>query len=169
MSLVFLYCSVFTPKEPIFANKLVQSVKCFLGLIFVAYKELIEQYVLMPRLILNILCILSCLLSFWFFVTDRLQQKESSTLLGEVWYNNSPASLQLAEAIIDRYVDPCSLISILGCPSFLWHPTISSALQLPASLFFLALGVFFLLVSKWLPRRRGRRLMYNNLWRDGRR
>ena len=165
----FLYRSIFTLKVLIFANKLIQKVKCFLDLIFVAYKELIEQYVLMLRLILNLLCILAFLLSFWFFVTDRLQQKESSTLLGEVWYNNSPSSLQLAEAIIDRYIDPCSLISILGCPSFLWHPTISSALQLSASLFFFALGVFILLISKWLPRRRGRRLVYDKLWRDGRR
>lgn len=120
----------------------------------------------MIRLILNILSISFFLLSFWYFITDRLQQKESSTLLGEMWFKNSPTSIQLAEVVIDRYIDPCSLISLLGCPSFLWHPTISSILQLPASIFFFIVAVLILLLNHWLPRKRGRRAGYN-LWRDG--
>ena len=120
----------------------------------------------MIRLILNILSISFFFLSFWYFITDRLQQKEKATLLGEMWFNNSPTSLQLAEVIIDRYIDPCSLISLLGCPSFLWHPAISSILQLPASLFFFIFAILILLLNQWFPRRRGRRAGYN-LWRDG--
>ena len=120
----------------------------------------------MIRLILTILYISFFLLSFWYFITDRLQQKAGATLLGEMWFNNSPTSLQLAEVVIDRYIDPCSLISLLGCPSFLWHPTISSILQLPASIFFFILAVLILLLNQWLPRRRARKAGYN-LWRDG--
>ncbi len=120
----------------------------------------------MIRLILTILYISFFLLSFWYFITDRLQQKASATLLGQMWFNNSPTSLQLAEVVIDRYIDPCSLISFLGCPSFLWHPTISSILQLPASIFFFILAVLILLLNQWLPRRRARKAGYN-LWRDG--
>ena len=120
----------------------------------------------MIRSILTILYISFFLLSFWYFITDRLQQKSSATLLGQMWFNNSPTSLQLAEVVIDRYIDPCSLISFLGCPSFLWHPTISSILQLPASIFFFILAVLILLLNQWLPRRRARKSGYN-LWRDG--
>ena len=120
----------------------------------------------MIRSILTILYISFFLLSFWYFITDRLQQKSSATLLGQMWFNNSPNSLQLAEVVIDRYIDPCSLISFLGCPSFLWHPTISSILQLPASIFFLILAVLILLLNQWLPHRRARKSSYN-LWRDG--
>ena len=120
----------------------------------------------MIRFLLNILYISFFFLSFWYFVTDRLQQKENATLLGETWFNNAPTSLQLAEVVIDRYVDPCSLISLLGCPSFLWHPTISSILQLPTSLFFFILAVFILFLNRLLPRKRGRKSGYN-LWRDG--
>ena len=120
----------------------------------------------MIRSILTILYISFFLLSFWYFITDRLQQKSSATLLGQMWFNNSPTSLQLAEVVIDRYIDPCSLISLLGCPSFLWHPTISSILQLPASIFFFILAVLILLLNQWLPRRRARKSGYN-LWRDG--
>ena len=120
----------------------------------------------MIRLILTILYISFFLLSFWYFITDHLQQKASATLLGQIWFNNSPTSLQLAEVVIDRYIDPCSLMSFLGCPSFLWHPTISSILQLPASIFFLILAVLILLLNQWLPHRRARKSRYN-LWRDG--
>ena len=136
-------------------------------LIFVASELLIAQYAVMVRNGFNILSILFFLLSIWYFSTDQIQQKTNPTLVGEAWFNNSPTSLQLAEVVIDRYIDPCSLISFLGCPSFLWHPTISSFLQLPASLVFFTLGVFILVLSQWLPRRRSRQQAYN-FSRDGR-
>lgn len=116
---------------------------------------------IMVRLVLNIFSVLFFLLSLWFFITDQIQQKTNSMLFGEVWFNNSPNTLQLAEVIIDRYIDPCSLLTILGCPSFLWHPTISSVLLLPASLVFLTAGVFMLIISQWLPKKRSRRNVYS--------
>ncbi len=121
----------------------------------------------MARITFNILSALLFLLSIWYFITDQVQQSSSVTLLGEAWFNNAPTSLQLTEVVIDRYIDPCSLISFLGCPSFLWHPTISSVLQLPASLFFFTLGVIVLVLSQWILRRRVRPQLYN-LTRDGR-
>ena len=121
----------------------------------------------MIRLTFNILAVLLFLLSIWYFVTDQMKQSSGATLLGEAWFNNAPTSLQLTEVVIDRYIDPCSLISFLGCPSFLWHPTISSVLQLSASLFFFTLGVIVLVLSQWIPHRRSRRRLHN-LRRDGR-
>ena len=37
-------------------------------------------------------------------------------------------SLQLTEAVIDRYIDPCGLFLRLGCSPFLWHPMIATTL-----------------------------------------
>jgi len=58
----------------------------------------------------------------------------ASIALGALWYDLHPASLQISETIISRYIDPCGLIVALDCTPVLWHPLIASVLGWPAAL-----------------------------------
>ena len=66
------------------------------------------------------------------------------TQIGQIWYKYAPNSLQIAEAIVSRYIDPCSSLDILNCSGFVWHPIISTFLILPAGLTFGILTIFFI-------------------------
>tara|TARA_B100000035_G_scaffold41163_1_gene30942 strand:+ start:246 stop:587 length:342 start_codon:yes stop_codon:yes gene_type:complete len=66
------------------------------------------------------------------------------TQIGQIWYKYAPNSLQIAEAIVSRYIDPCSSLEILNCSGFVWHPIISTFLILPAGLTFGILTIFFI-------------------------
>ena len=67
----------------------------------------------------------------------------SMTALGQLWYSLHPGSLNLVQAVIERYVHP-----------FLWDPIIFSILRLPAWLVFLAPGLVLLFVFRRRTRRR---------------
>ena len=58
----------------------------------------------------------------------------ASMVIGKIWYDAHPGSLQLSETIISRYIDPCGLIVALDCTPFLWHPLIATLLSWPAGL-----------------------------------
>ncbi len=68
------------------------------------------------------------------------------TQIGQIWYKYAPNSLQIAEAFVSRYIDPCSSLEILNCSGFVWHPIISTFLIFPAGLTFgiLTFFLFFL-------------------------
>ena len=66
------------------------------------------------------------------------------TQIGQIWYRYAPDSLQMAEAIVSRYIDPCSSLEILNCSGFVWHPIISTFLTFPAGLTFGILAIFFI-------------------------
>ena len=66
------------------------------------------------------------------------------TQIGQIWYKYAPNSLQIAEAIVSRYIDPCSSLDILNCSGFVWHPIISTFLIFPAGLTFGILTFFFI-------------------------
>ena len=66
------------------------------------------------------------------------------TQIGQMWYKYAPNSLQIAEAIISRYIDPCSSLEILNCSGFVWHPIISTFLIFPTGLTFGILAIFFI-------------------------
>ena len=66
------------------------------------------------------------------------------TQIGQMWYKYAPNSLQIAEAIVSRYIDPCSSLKILNCSGFVWHPIISTFLIFPAGLTFGILTIFFI-------------------------
>jgi hypothetical protein len=67
------------------------------------------------------------------------------TALGQLWFSINPGSLNLVQAVVERYVHP-----------FLWDPIIFSVLRAPASLVFLAIGIVFVLIFRKRRRRRGR-------------
>jgi len=66
------------------------------------------------------------------------------TQIGQIWYKYAPNSLQISEAIVSRYIDPCSSLEILNCSGFVWHPFISTFLIFPAGLTFGILTIFFI-------------------------
>ena len=94
--------------------------------------------------IIGVILTISALLLFW---SDVMDSNSSSKLLGQLWYETAPQSLQITEAVIDRYIDPCGLMPFLGCDTFLWHPIISTLLSWPAGFVLGIFGVLILLIS----------------------
>ena len=120
----------------------------------------------MIRLILRLLAVAFLLLGSWVMFGDITNDDSASVMLGQYLYERAPEFLQVAEAFIDRYVDPCSLFIALGCSPFIWHPVISSLLLWPAAIVFLIMGGAFLLLSKLFRGFHGRRK--RSYHRDGR-
>ena len=88
------------------------------------------------------------LISNYFDIILQIEGKNEITQLGQFWFHFAPNSLQIAESIVSRYVDPCSALDILDCSGFIWHPFISSILLMPSaailallSFVFIALGL----------------------------
>ena len=65
------------------------------------------------------------------------------TSLGEHWYEYDRESLGLAQAAVQRYVDP-----------YLWDPIIQTVLQWPTFAVALVLGLLFVLIGRPRSRRR---------------
>jgi hypothetical protein len=65
------------------------------------------------------------------------------TALGQLWYWIHPGSLNLVQAVVERYIHP-----------FLWDPVIINVLLAPAAVLFLAIGILFALVFRRRARRR---------------
>ncbi|MGF1609938.1 MAG: hypothetical protein ACFCUQ_11120 [Kiloniellales bacterium] len=92
------------------------------------------------------------LASFASLVYDliRVAQGEAFRLspLGQIWFALDPGSLNLVQAVIERYVWPP-----------LWDPAILWVLQQPAALVLLLPGVLLLLLIG-----RGRRRFFRRRW-----
>ena len=84
------------------------------------------------------------LVSNYFDILLQIENKNEITQLGQFWFYFAPNSLQIAEAIVSRYVDPCSALEVLNCSGFIWHPFVSSILLLPAAPFLAILSFLFL-------------------------
>ena len=120
-------------------------------------------------MILRFFQILGGLLSasaIWLFWSDVGNDDAPAKLLGQLWYESAPQSLQLTEAVIDRYIDPCGLMPFLGCDTFLWHPIIATLLGWPAGLVLGLFGIVMLLVSS-MTLNRGRKSV-RSLKKEGR-
>ena len=88
------------------------------------------------------------LVSNYLDIVLQVEGKNEIIQLGQFWFHFAPNSLQIAETIVSRYVDPCSALEILDCSGFMWHPFISTILLMPAapilallSFIFIALGL----------------------------
>ena len=66
------------------------------------------------------------------------------TQIGQTWYKYAPNSLQITEAIVSRYIDPCSSLELLNCSGFVWYPIISTFLNFPTGLTFGILTILFI-------------------------
>ena len=88
----------------------------------------------MIRRFLQILAIGCAGLTGFVIWQDLNSSFSASMVIGKIWYGAHPGSLQVSEAIISRYIDPCGLIVALDCTPFLWHPLIATLLSWPAGL-----------------------------------
>ena len=110
----------------------------------------------MHRIALSIFTVLFLLLAVAAAIID-LMAGVGLNDVGTLWWTLAPSSLQVTEAVISRYIDPCGLFVALDCPPLLWHPIISSILLLPALPFFLLLGIGCAVTNKYLRMRDGMR------------
>ena len=95
-------------------------------------------------IIFGICSFILTLVSNYFDIVLQIEGKEEITQLGQFWFHFAPNSLQIAESIVSRYVDPCSALEILDCSGFIWHPLISSILLVPAALVLALLSFIFI-------------------------
>jgi hypothetical protein len=84
------------------------------------------------------------LISNYFDIVLQIEDKNEVTQLGQLWFHFAPNSLQIAESIVSRYIDPCSALDILDCSGFIWHPFISSILLMPAAVILTILSFVFI-------------------------
>ena len=84
------------------------------------------------------------LVSNYLDIVLQIEGKNEITKLGQFWFHFAPNSLQIAESIVSRYVDPCSALDILDCSGFIWHPFISSILSMPAAPILALLSFIFI-------------------------
>ena len=97
----------------------------------------------MIRMTALLLAIPSCLGAGYAIWRDLTNSFSASASLGKMWYDHAPQSLQLAETIVSRYIDPCGLIEALDCTPVFWHPFISTLLGWPAALVLIGFTIFF--------------------------
>ena len=95
-------------------------------------------------ILLGISSFILTLISNYFDIILQIDNKNEITQLGQFWFYFAPDSLQVAEAIVSRYIDPCSALEVLNCSGFIWHPFISSILLLPAAPFLALLSFLFI-------------------------
>jgi hypothetical protein len=69
---------------------------------------------------------------------------------GELWYRLAPGSLNLLQAVVERYIWPP-----------LWDPAFVSILQLPALVVFAVPGVVLLLLCFWRGGHRRKRRRFH--------
>jgi len=97
----------------------------------------------MIRIIAQLVAILSGLGAGYTIWRDLTNSYSASASLGKLWYDHAPQSLQLAETIVSRYIDPCGLIAALDCTPVFWHPVLSTLLGWPAALVFIGFTIIF--------------------------
>ena len=95
-------------------------------------------------ILLGICSFILTLISNYFDIILQIDNKNEITQLGQFWFYFAPSSLQVAEAIVSRYIDPCSALEVLKCSGFIWHPFISSILLLPAAPFMAFISFMFI-------------------------
>ena len=109
---------------------------------------------------------LAALSAMWLDLTTT---SEPSIILGQFWFERHATSLQVTEAVISRYVDPCGLIMALGCEPFLWHPIVATLLSWPTAVVLWMLTGFFLGLSRLIRGRSDRKIRSRDLKRRGER
>jgi len=114
--------------------------------------------------ILGYLLGVAALYAMWL---DLTATSEPSIVLGQFWFEHHSTSLQVTEAVISRYVDPCGLIVALGCEPFLWHPVIATLLGWPTAVVMLMLTGLFLGLARMMRRSGDRKIRGRDLKRRG--
>jgi len=87
-------------------------------------------------------------------IKDITTPEQSWYVVGQIWFEWAPSSLQVSEAVVSRYIDPCGLVVALDCAPFLWHPGVSTVLNWYAVPVFFLLAVVFSVLGRWLGKRK---------------
>jgi hypothetical protein len=116
--------------------------------------------------ILGYLVGLVALYAMWL---DLTMSSQPSIVLGQFWFERHATSLQVTEAIVSRYVDPCGLIMALGCEPFLWHPMIVTLLGWPTAIVLLLVMAMLLAIARLIRGRGDRKIRGRDLKRRGER
>ena len=124
---------------------------------FLVSGNIYKHYTVIMKQVFRIMAIICGFAACYAIWHDLTNIYSASIPLGQLWYSNNPRSLQSAEAIVSRYIDPCSLIAALDCSPFLWHPFISTVLGWPAALVMSGLCVIFYWLSLRMGSYRSRR------------
>ena len=95
---------------------------------------LLGSFLIMLRILYRFTASICAVITSYAIWQDINSPFSSSLTLGKMWYVAHPSSLQVTEAIVSRYIDPCGLIISLNCTPFLWHPLIATVLSWPAGL-----------------------------------
>ena len=111
-------------------------------------------------ILLGIFSFILTLISNYFDVISQIENKNEIIQLGQFWFHFAPNSLQIAETIVSRYVDPCSALDILDCSGFIWHPFISAILLMPAAVILAILSFVFIALGL---KKSGRKRVKNKL------
>ena len=98
---------------------------------------------------------------------DLTATSEPSIVLGQFWFERHATSLQVSEAIVSRYIDPCGLIVALGCEPFLWHPVLATLLGWPTAVVLLMMTGLFLGMARLIRGRGDRKIRGRDLKRRG--
>ena len=93
-------------------------------------------------ILLGVSSFLLTLTSNYFDITLHINGDLGVTQIGQLWFYFAPNSLQVAEAVVSRYIDPCSSLEVFNCSGFIWHPFISSILAFTCSTFFCYIKFF---------------------------
>ena len=104
------------------------------GLILLASHSGADHAGNMFRLLLRILAVVCAGMTSSVIWQDLSTPSDASKPLGRIWHDLHSGSLQVSEAVVSRFIDPCGLIIELDCTPFLWHPLIASFLGWPAGL-----------------------------------
>ena len=104
-------------------------------------------------IVFGIIFFILTIISNYFDIKLHINGDLGVTQVGQVWYTLSSSSLQITEVIISRYIDPCSIIDMLNCSGFIWHPLIAWILTLPAAPIFIILS--FILIKYGLKKSYG--------------
>ena len=107
---------------------------------------------------------LTALYAMWL---DLSVSDEPSKVLGQFWFEYHASSLQITEAVVSRYLDPCGLIVPLGCEPFLWHPVLVTVLGWPTALVLLLLTGLFLGIARLMRGGGERKIRGRDLKRRG--
>jgi hypothetical protein len=97
----------------------------------------------MFRLLLRILAVACSGMTSLLIWQDLSTPSDASKPLGRIWHDLHSGSLQVSEAVVSRFIDPCGLIIALDCTPFLWHPLIASFLGWPAGLSAVLCAAFY--------------------------
>jgi hypothetical protein len=104
------------------------------ALILLASDSGADNVGVMIRLFLRIMAVGCAGMASFVVWQDLNNPSDASKPLGRIWHDLHSGSLQVSEAVISRFIDPCGLIIAFDCTPFLWHPLIATFLGWPAGL-----------------------------------